>query len=91
MGVCEPKFLADPSHHIKVMVKPIFVLVATTKKLDEVKNVDALILKKYMSCYIMRNRMDNLEKFIKTAKAPVEQLFGNHAFRDPSWCWWSER
>ena len=43
--VCEPKFLADPSHRTKVTVKPVFNLVTKTKKLDEVKMIDALRLK----------------------------------------------
>ena len=40
--VCEPKFLADSSYRTKVMVKPVFNLVTKTKKLDEVKIIDAL-------------------------------------------------
>ena len=35
-GVDEPDFLADPAHHTKVMVKPVFALVKKTRKQDEV-------------------------------------------------------
>ena len=86
-GVCEPRFLADPSHRTKVMVKPVFNLVTKTKKLDEVKMIDALRLKKYVSCYISQNRNGDFDKFVSNAKAPVEHLFDNHEFCDDSWCY----
>ena len=54
-----PKFFADPGHRVKVMVKPIFVMVTTTRIPDDVKNLDALRLKKCTSCYIMRRRTDD--------------------------------
>ena len=60
--VCEPKYLVDPSHRTKVMVKPVFNLVTKTKKLDEVKMIDALRLNRYVSCYIAQNRNGDFEK-----------------------------
>ena len=89
-GVCEPKFLADPSHRTKVMVKPVFNLVTKTKKLDEVKMIDTLRFKKYVSCYITQNRNGDFEKFVNNAKAPVEHLFDNHEFCDHTWCYAKE-
>ena len=41
----EPTFLADPSHRIKCMVKPIFRLVKKNKDPNSVKAIDALRLK----------------------------------------------
>ena len=35
-GVREPKFLADPTHRTKMMVKPVFALVKRTKKQEGV-------------------------------------------------------
>ena len=89
-GVPEPIFLADPGHRVKVMVKPIFTMVTTTKNPDDIKNLDALRLKKYTSCYIMRHRTDDFESFLKNARAPVEHLFNSHEFCDASWCWAKE-
>ena len=86
-GVCQPKFLADPSHRAKVMVKKVFAMVGSSKKLDEVKTLDALRLKKYTTCYISRHRTDDFASFYANARAPVEHLFGNHSFYHPSWCW----
>ena len=62
-GVPEPTFLADPSHRVKVMLKPIFAMVTSTKNPDEVKHVEALRLRKYTSCYITRHRIDNFTSF----------------------------
>ena len=89
-GVPEPTFLADPSHRVKVMLKPIFALVSSTKNPDEVKHVDALRLRKYTSCYITRHRTDDFTSFFRNARAPVEHLFSNHEFCDASWCWTKE-
>ena len=86
----EPDFLADPAHRTKVMVKPVFALVKKTRKQDEVKKVDALRLKKYISCYINQYRNGDFNYFVKNAMAPVEHLFDNHEFCDKSWCWAKE-
>ena len=89
-GVPEPTFLADLSHRVKVMLKPIFAMVASTKNPDEVKHVDALRLRKYTSCYITWHRTDDFSSFLHNARAPVEHLFSNHEFCDASWCWTKE-
>ena len=89
-GVSQPKFLADPTHRTKVMVRPIFGLVQSTKNPDEVKMIDALRLKKYVSCYIVQHRNGDFETFVANAKAPVEHLFDNHEFCDESWCYAKE-
>ena len=69
------------------MVKPVFGLVKKTRKQDEVKRVDALRLKKYVSCYINQYRNGDFDYFVSNAMTPVEHLFDNHAFCDKSWCW----
>ena len=43
-GVPEPTFLADLVHRVKVMVKPIFAMITTTKNPDDIKNLDTLRL-----------------------------------------------
>ena len=86
----QPTFLADPSHRCKVMLKKIFGLVTATRKADEVKNIDALRLRKYTGCYITQNRNGDFDTFVKNARAPVEHLFSNHEFCDLSCCWFKE-
>ena len=41
----QPKFLADSSHGIKVMMSPMFKLVTKMKDPSKCKNIDALRLK----------------------------------------------
>ena len=77
---------ADPSHRTKVMAKPIFNMVSSTKNLDEIKMIDVLRFKKYISYYIIHNRNGDFSKFVSNAKAPVEHLFDNREFCDESWC-----
>ena len=52
-GVPYPLLLADLSHRVKVMFKGIFALMSSTKKTGEMKDIDALRLQKYTSCYVM--------------------------------------
>ena len=62
-----PIFLADPSHRIKVMLKPIFAMVTDTKDPDKCKAVDAARIKRYASYYIRQNREKPLAEFVKNA------------------------
>ena len=54
--IYEPKFIADPSNRTEVMAKKVFEMIAATKNIDEVNNIDALHLKKYSAFYISQNR-----------------------------------
>ena len=83
-------FLADPSHRVKVMCKPIFAMVTNTKDPDKCKNVDATRIKRYTSYYIRQNRSRPLVEFVANAKAPIEHLFNDHSWCDASWCWSKE-
>ena len=87
IDVPEPLFLADPNHRIKVMLKPIFANVTKSKNNNGIKNIDAMRLKKYTSCYIHQNQNGDLNKFVSNAIAPVEHLFNDHSFCDPAWYW----
>ena len=82
-----PLFLADPGHRIKVMGKAVFGVVQKTKNPDEVKTIDALRIKKYYSLYISQNKTKHFDEFVANARAPIEHLFDNHVFCDPTWCW----
>ena len=85
--IIQPIFLADPSHRIKVMCKPIFAMVTGTKDPDKCKIVDATRIKRYVSYYIRQNRDKSPLDFVKNAKAPIEHLFNDHTWCDSSWCW----
>ena len=44
--IIQPIFLADPSHRIKVMYKPIFGMVSNNKDPDQLKSVDYTRIKR---------------------------------------------
>jgi len=89
-SIPQPDFLADPSHRIKVMAAPIFKLVKDTKNPHECKKIDAMRVKKYIGCYIYKNRNLPLDEFVRRARAPIEHLFDCHEWCDKEWCWAKE-
>ena len=89
-SIPQPDFLADPSHRIKVMAAPIFKLVKDTKNPHECKKIDAMRVKKYIGCYIYKNRNLPLDEFVRRARAPIEHLFDCHKWCDKEWCWAKE-
>ena len=83
-----PKFLADPSHRIKVMSSSIFKLAqGESKDSKRCKKIDAMRLKKYIGCFIYQKRDLPNDQFVRKLKAPVEHMFNCHDFCDPEWCW----
>ena len=89
LEIPEPKFLADPGHRIKVMLKGIFARASKTKDKNKIKTIDALRIKKYTSLYIHQNRTGDFKHFVANAMAPVEHLFNEHSFCSAQW-WWSK-
>ena len=87
LHVPEPRFLADPTHRIKVMVRNIFAKAVKSKNVQKIKTIDALRTKKYTSLYIHQNRTGDFSSFLANAMAPVEHLFNNHSFCNPEWCY----
>ena len=83
----QPIFLADPSHRIKVMCKPFFKMVSNTKDPSKCKTIDALRIKKYLGCWIYKNRLLPLDQFVQKSRAPIEHLFNCHEWCDADWCW----
>ena len=59
--VPQPQFLADPSHRVKVMSKPLFAMATKTKDPTKLKMIDAMRMKKYTRCYITQNRQGNVQ------------------------------
>ena len=60
----QPHFLADPSHRIKVMSQPFFRMVTNTEDPNKCKMIDALCMKKYIGCFIYKNRTLELSEFV---------------------------
>ena len=81
-NVPQPQFLADPSHRVKVMSKPLFAMTTKTKDPTKLKMIDAMRMEKYIGYYITQN--------MSNAIAPVEHLFDEHSFCDSSWCYSKE-
>ena len=76
-----------PSHRIKVMSKPFLKMVTKTKDPSMFKMIDALRIKKYIGCFICKNRNLPLKDFVKKANAPIEHLFNCHEWCDSEWCY----
>ena len=72
----QTEFLANPSHRIKVMAKPLFKLAKSeSKNPEKCKKIDALRLKKYIGCWIYQNRNLPIDEMMAKSSAPVEHLF----------------
>ena len=83
----QPDFLADPSHRIKVMAKPFFKMVTKTKDPTKCKMIDALRIKKYLGCFIYKNKNLPLSEFVQKSRAPIQHLFNCHEWCDSEWCY----
>ena len=79
------RFLANPSHRIKVMLHPVFKLVIKNKDLTKRKTLDVLRLKKYIRCYFVQNRKKSLMDFMIGTPA-VKHLFNSYTWCETSWC-----
>ena len=80
-------FLSEPSHMIIAMSQPFFKMVTKTKDPNKCKMIDALRMKKYIGCFIYKNRTLELSEFVKKAHAPIEHLFNCHEWCDSEWCY----
>ena len=69
--IIQPIFLADTSHRIKVMCKPIFSLNSGTKDPDKRKSVDVKQIKQYTSYYIRQNRNKPLANLVENTKVSM--------------------
>ena len=90
LDVHQPTFLCDPSHRVKVMVKEVFKLALKSKAKSECEKIDALRLKKYIGCWIAKNKSLPFDELKAKRKAPIEHLFGNHEWCDSDWCFSKE-
>ena len=61
-------------------------MVSKTKDPSKCKTIDALRIKKYIGCFIYKNREQPLDVMVRNARAPVENMFNCHEWCDGEWC-----
>ena len=82
----EPRWLADPTHRIKVVAKAIFVLANLPAKRSECTNVDALKFKNFFGYMLKEGRSLTIEEMREKCLCVIEHLFNEHKYCDPRWC-----
>ena len=82
----QPRFLADPTHRVKVVAKTIFMLANQPSTTSICTKVDALRFKKYFGYMIKQTRTGTIEEMREKCMAVIEHLFDNHIYCDPKWC-----
>ena len=87
MQIPEPSFLADPSHHIKVVAKHIFYIVNDSKaQRCGCTRADAIRLKNDWGYMIKKNREKTIEELSAESKVPLEHMFNCHENCSAEWC-----
>ena len=81
----KPKFLAEPSHRIKVVASHCYKLANQPFALSRVDKLMSRIMKKYWGYMISQYKHGTLEKCVKAAQAPLEHLFNKHTHCS-EWC-----
>ena len=83
----EPSFLADPSHHVKVLCNHILSIVnrSRAQQLGCTKS-DSLQIKKDWGYMIKNNRGKKIEDFSEVSKAPLKHMFNSHVDCSAEWC-----
>ena len=62
-------------------------MVTQSKDPTKEKNIDAMRMKKYIACFVYKNRLLPIYEFVRKSRAPVEHLFNCHEWCDSDWCW----
>ena len=83
LNIPRPKFLSDPSHRIRVPLRPAFLKANGPVSLGCHSKADCLQLKIYYGAWIKKNR--NLA-LTESSKAPINHLFGCHDYCSETWC-----
>ena len=83
----EPSFLADLSHHIKVVANHIFYIVNYSKaQICGCTRADSLRLKKDWGYMIKKNRKKTIEELGSASTVPLEHMFICHENCSAEWC-----
>ena len=86
LTVPEPTFLSDPSHRVRVLLRPAFMKSNGPVSLERPSKADCLRLKVYYGAWIRKNRNLSLAEFSISSKAPINHLFGCHDYCSETWC-----
>jgi len=86
LTVPEPTFLSDPSHRVRVLLRPAFMKSNGPVSLERPSKADCLRLKVYYGAWIKKNRNLSLAEFSISSKAPINHLFGCHDYCSETWC-----
>ena len=73
----------NPSYCIKVVAKEVFKLAISSREKEDCELIDALRFKKYIGCYIYKNRHLPLDGFQAKDMEPIEDLFDCHKRYNP--------
>ena len=83
--ILDSSFLADPSHHVKVVAKHIFSIVSKSRaQRCGCTKADALQIKKYWGYMIKKGK--KIEELSESSNAPLEHMFNSHANCSAEWC-----
>ena len=86
LHIKEPVFLSDPSHRVRVLIRPCFLMSRGPKCDARLTKNDCLRLKIYYGCFIKKNRHKPFEDFRTASMAPIHHLFDSHEHCNPEWC-----
>ena len=86
LHIPEPRFLSDPSHRIRILLRPAFLKSNGPVCVERPSKADCLWLKIYYGAWIKKTRNLSLTEFTESSKAPINHLFGCHDYCSESWC-----
>ena len=61
-------------------------MVTNTKDPNKCKMIGSLRVKKYLGCFIYKNRNLPLMEFVEKLHAPIDHIFNCHEWCDSEWC-----
>ena len=85
-GFLVPKFLADPSHRIKIFGKYVYKLKVLPLKTSPAQNQHAARIKKNWGYFIYTNRGKTLEEMQSLSMGPLLHMCNIHTKCNHTWC-----
>ena len=64
------------------MCSPIYKMVSNTTDPNKCKNINFLLVKTYISCYLYHSTNLPFDNFVQRARAPIEHVFNCHLWCD---------
>ena len=85
LHIKEPVLLSNPSHRVRVLIHPCFLMSRGPKCDARLTKNDCLQLKIYYGCFINKNRHKPFEDFHTASMAPIHHLFDSLEHCNPEW------